>query len=383
MNSRERLFAVLRGEKPNKYIDRVPYSPLLDGYFMSSRPPGTDILDVYKEIGADALVRHVSTYGWNFFAPRDRTERRRFLKEGIATFEEQGVRITNKIEPHPKGRMFSKTYEIPGRTLTAQSIFNEKSPYIPFPVKRLINTVEDLKAYEYIVKRIEFFPVYNRFVEEDRKIGDLGIGTDSGQISPIQDLLMHHIGIEAFYTRFFTDHLPELESLMKTMHEKNLEAYELMAASPAEVIIAYENTSTSFISPAIYKKYSSPCINDYADILHEKKKIFLTHRCGLLKGLVDILKEERDDGIADISPPPTGNLSIWEAQEALPNKVVIGGIDATFLAGWPVESVKAYAREALKRSPDIGRMILGSADAVPLDAKMENLKAIGQVVREV
>ena len=362
--------------------DRVPWAPLIDGYYMSSRPPGTDILDAFREIEADIFERHVWTYRLNMNMPREPGAVERFMTDGEVTFEEEGVIVTLKMETHPKGRLLTRTYEIPGRTLKETGLFTEQSPYLPFPVEPLIKDVEDMQAYEYVVKRRRFEPNYDAFAQEDKRIGDEGIATDSGLTSPIQELLQHLIGIEAFYTTFYTDHLPELESLMDVMHESNLRAYEVMAMSPAEVVIDYENTSTSFISPTSHRQYVSPCINDYADLLHEKDKILLTHRCGTLKALVDAIRDERDDGVVDISPEPTGDLPLWEAREAWRDKVVLGGFDATFLTSWTPEQNRDYAREILEKSKGTDRLILGSADAVPKTAQVENLKAVGAFVKE-
>ena len=370
---------VLRGDG---IPDRVPWAPLIDGYYMSARPPGTDILDAFREVEADIMERHVWTYRVNMNMPREPGAVERFRSEGEVTFEEEGVVVRLKMEPNPKGMLLTKSYEIPGRTLTESGLFTEQSPYLPFPVEPLIKTAEDMKAYEYVIKRRRFEPNHDAFVQEDARIGAEGIATDSGLTSPIQELLQHSIGIEAFYTTFYTDHRAELESLMKTMHESNLLAYEVMADSPAEVVIGYENTSTSFISPAIYREYVSPCINDYADILHEKGKVYLTHRCGTLKALVDAIRDERDDGVVDISPAPTGDLPLWEAKAAWPEKIVLGGFDATFLTSWAPDRIRDYAAEILEKSGGIDRLILGSADAVPKTARVENLKAVGEFVKE-
>ena len=60
MTSRERLKASLAGEP----VDRVAWSPCVDGYFLSSLPEDRqlDELGVHREIGADALLRHVMVY---------------------------------------------------------------------------------------------------------------------------------------------------------------------------------------------------------------------------------------------------------------------------------------------------------------------------------
>lgn len=53
---------------------------------------------------------------------------------------------------------------------------------------------------------------------------------------------------------FFLDHPKKLDSLIRLMQARNRELYELIADSPAEVVIDYENTSTTFISPDLYRE---------------------------------------------------------------------------------------------------------------------------------
>ena len=378
MHSRERLLAALRGER----VDRLPWVPLLDGYYMTAQPLGTDILDAYREVGADVMERAVWTYGWNLSLPRDPDDLRRFEAGETVRFVDEGIAVSVRLQDESKGRMLTRTYEIPGRTLAERALYTEQSPYIPFPVEMLVKDSEDLEAYQYIVERRQFFPNYEAFAREDERIGDAGIATDAGPATPIQEVLQHVIGIEPFYTTFYTEDLPQVESLLRTMHKKNLEAYEIIAGSTAEVVIGYENTSVSYISPSIYEKHVSPCINDYADLLHERKKLYLTHRCGLLQGLLEIIGRERDDGVVDICPAPTGDTSLWEAKQAWPDKVVIGGIDPTFLTNWSADRLRAYVEEIHRQMRGCTGVMIGSGDAVPKDAVIENLKAVGDVVRD-
>ena len=379
MTSRERLLAILRREHG---VDRLGWSPLIDGYYMSSFPAGTDILDVFREIGADVMERHVYSWIGTIDKRRGSATRKALQDTGKVEYVANGVTVSIELRRTDQGTELTQSYGIPGRKLTARGVFTETSPYLPFPIENPIKNVEDLEAYEYIVKREVYEPNYEHFIAEDRRIGEAGIATDSGLTSPIQALLQHQIGIASFYTVFFIDHKEKVLSLMRAMHERNCTLYEVIARSPAEVVIDYENTSTTFISPDLYREYSLPIINDYADILHAKGKIMLTHRCGKLKGLLPDLKEGRDDGIADISPEPTGDVDIWDAKEVLPNKVVLGGIDPTFLAGWQPEQVAEYTRTILARSGGSDRLIIGSADAVPKNAKLENLKAVTAAIAQ-
>jgi len=373
MTSRERLLAILNKEKA---IDRAGWSPLIDGYYMSSLPSGKDIIDVFKEINADVMERHVFT--WNSSLDNKRVGMSEDSNSKI--FTENGVTISEELKKVEKGTLLTRQYEIPGHVLTAKSIYTKESPFIPFPLEYYIKDPEDIDAFMYIKKREKYIERFSNFIKEDERIGEAGIATDSSPTSPIQEIIQHLTGVEKFYTVFFTDYLSEIEKLIEVMHEKNMEAYELLANSPASVVIDYENTSTTLVSPAIYEKYSLPYIDDYADILHKKNKIFLTHRCGKLGGLVGLLKKGKDDGIIDISPEPTGDLNIWDAREAWPDKIVQGGLDPTILTQWSIGRVKDYVKLILNKAGSRDRLIIGTADATPKDAKFENLKAVGEVI---
>ena len=374
MNSRERLLGILNKEQG---IERVGWSPLIDGYYMSSLSKGKDIIDVFREIHADVMERHVFTWTSNFENKKIGLDS---CEDNKIEFTENGVIVREELKNVEKGTLLIKEFEIPGHTLTMKSIYTKESPFIPFPLEHYIKTPEDIEAFIYIKKREKYTEKFENFIKEDKRIGISGIATDTAPTSPIQSIIQHLTGIEKFYTIFLTDNPDKLEKLIEVMHEKNMEAYRLISKSPAAVVINYENTSTTLVSPGIYEKYSLSYIDDYADMLHKENKIYLTHRCGKLKGLVDLLKKGKDDGIVDISPEPTGDLNIWDAQEAWPDKIVQGGLDPTALTQWSTEKLRDYVDLILSKVDRGNRLIIGTADATPKDAKIKNLIAVGQAI---
>jgi uroporphyrinogen-III decarboxylase len=133
----------------------------------------------------------------------------------------------------------------------------------------------------------------------------------------------------------------------------------------------------------MYEKYVEPMIKDYADILHKSDKILFTHMCGKLKGLSKQIARSAMDGIVDIAPQPTGDVSLGEARRLWgSDKVVMGGIDATAFKGLTPDGIKEYVKDILK---DLGTgegVMLGSADATPQGAPIANMRAITEVVKE-
>jgi uroporphyrinogen-III decarboxylase len=377
MSSRERLMAALR----HKETDRIPWSPLICGYYSSGLPEplrGND-LAVQRDIGADVMERISTTvYG-------------QLLPSGIPpAFEispEEPIEIVTSsnnvaIREVCEGNRLLRMYETPVGVIRETYETRESSPWMAFPVEYKIKTHEDLSIYRYIVEAQEYQPAYSDFIRISAEIGDDGIATTPSPISPFQMLLEVELGVEQFHY-FLIDYPDELEALMRVMHAKNLEACEIIAESPAEVVIIYENTSTSYISPPMFTQYILEHLNEYADLYHEAGKIVLIHACGTLKDIVEELGIGRYDGVCDIAPPPTGDLELAEAKEVWGNrKVATGGIDATAFVSLSPEEMKKHVLHILQRISSHRGVVLGSGDAVPAGTPLETLRAVSEAVEE-
>ncbi len=154
--------AILNREKK---VDRVSWSPLIDGYFMSSFPTGKDIIDIFKEINADVMERNVFTWESNIMKwvlPRRSVEVSESYIGG--RYFDDGVSVSKEETTDEKGTLQTVKYKISGYTLTGRFLFTKGSPYISYPIEPLIKTIEDLEAYEYIKKKEKYIPNYSNFI---------------------------------------------------------------------------------------------------------------------------------------------------------------------------------------------------------------------------
>jgi uroporphyrinogen-III decarboxylase len=196
-------------------------------------------------------------------------------------------------------------------------------------------------------------------------------------------LLEGELGVERFYY-FLADYPDEMVETMELMHAKNLEACRIVAESPAEVVIIYENTSTSYMTPHMFTRYVVRHLNDYADMYHAAGKLVLIHMCGKLKNAAQEIRQGRYDGICDIAPPPTGDVELAEASRLWGDRLSVwGGIDATSLTTLSPQHMKEHVRHILGHLTNPRGVILGSGDAVPLGTPLETLRAITEVVKEI
>jgi uroporphyrinogen-III decarboxylase len=371
MTSRERLLAALRGDS----FDRVPWSPCVDGYFLSSLPSDQqlDEAGLHREVGADAMLRHVMLHTWT--APG----------LGVRTRARKNPRLDVRIESTSGGRL-RVSYETQVGTLVEELTLNHESPHIPWFTKRKLETIEDVKIYLYALETATVDPNPEFFRSTVERLGDDGLVTTSGPASPMEQLINLEMGIENL-TYALSDDRDTMEQCFEMMHELHRKAYEVIAESEAEVVISYENLSTTLTSPRNYERFDRRHCDDYARICRDAGKIYLTHMCGRLTGFAQQLSEADQDGFIDVAPPPTGDVKFGEAKAGWArDKVLAGGIDATAFTGLTPEEMRRYVRDLLceieSEAGGFHKFILGSGDALPKNTPVPVIRAVSEAVRE-
>jgi uroporphyrinogen-III decarboxylase len=362
MTPQERLLAAFRRQP----CDRVPFAPLVEGYFQASLPDGRErrTADVQYEASGHVLVRagtlQVSTPLWLGAAVTD-------LSPGI---EQRGSSIDGDI---------LHTVETPVGSLTWRLRFAPESPYIPWVIENRIHTIEDVKVFQYLIERTTFSMDTSYFEEQQSYVGERGVVAVIGPISPLQQMINFEMGLENVIY-MLADYPDEMHEMLDTYHAKQVEMWKALAEVPAEVYFIHDNLSTTTTSRAMYRRYDRRYVNEYADILHAAGKKLMTHWCGKLSGFAEDFPEARQDGVSDVTPPPTGDLDIVEARRTWAQRLImIGGIDPTLFARGTPPEMDAYVADLLERmGPDRRGFILGSGDAVPYGTPPENLRAAAE-----
>lgn len=353
MTSRERLQAALHSQP----TDRMPWAPLMDGYFTSSLPKqgfADDLLKAAQYIGCDLMERHVA-------GPE-------------AVYDNVTIRTESA------SMVMRDYYETPVGTIYTERKNTGTTYYVS---KHLIESVEDAKVYQYIAEHTTYRPRIREFISRDAEIGDNGMATLSGPTSPIQEVLQGLGGVENT-VYLMADYPDEMDELYAVMHERNKRQYATLLEYPCELMIAYEDTSTTVMSRSMFVDYSLPAINDYADLIHRAGKMYITHMCGKLTGFAHQIAEGRQDGIDSVCPPNTGDLCCWDARHIWgPQKVVIGGIDPPNLSRITEEESAAAVREIIEKLENKRGFILSTGDAVAHGTPIGNLRAIARLIAEL
>ena len=375
MTGKERIMATLRGEE----TDHVAWAPLIDPYYTawlatqgyggpdaprvvlddreglwSEEMDALDIPYAIRLVGGDILERHSPTIR----QVEDSCIIRRTLIRGTEQLE---------IIETPVGSLETeRRYSAEGHTR-----YISKYP---------ISSVEDVKVLQYVMEHTHYEEDFAGFRDRISVIGDDGIPTSDGPQSPIQHFYMFQCGVQDT-TYLLIDHPADMAECFSVMHQKHLEQYRLVCESPTDVVIDYENTSSTVMSPAFYRQYSEAFINEYADICHDAHKLFITHMCGKLSAFNAELRQGRQDGFDSLCPPTTGDIWAHEARAAWgDDKVIIGGVEPAALARMDASGTRAYVTGVLDRMPTLRRFVLSTGDATAYGTPVENLRAVADVV---
>ncbi len=310
MNGRERITNTLHGKK----VDRVAWTTISDDITRTGMPAeykDVPILDFYRKIGCDII--QFGPYGM----PEDSKPKYPFdivsnIKETTESLQDGSSAYRRKLR---------------GNQLT-QVVKNGH------PIKYPVETENDLSILLEMWEACQINPIsggcresYERTVKE---VGDDGLFAPTLLPSPVQQLIENECGPENFY--YLLNDAPELmEQTIAAMYGIRRIEYRLMAEhTPFELVIPVENTSTSLISPSIYRKFTLPHIREYSDIMHRNGKKSVIHMCGHLKNLLNEFKEEGIDGIHALTPPSIGDCTYEAALDVLgEGLIIIGVLDPT------------------------------------------------------
>ena len=350
MTSRERLLRALHQEE----VDRLPWAPLIDDYYLGYlRDIGKpmNVVEALRFIGADVVERHVRCYDVRYSG---------------------GVRL--RIDREDGGR--HHTFETPIGSIHQRTRYGGHTETIS---EFYVKSIDDLKVLQYVEEHMNYVPDYGSFVIEREYIGDDGIATVSARATPLTTLFMEYMGLAGLIYAL-ADYKAEIEALMEVMHDNNRRQHEVLAASPAELVIIYEDTSTTTISPKLYKQYCSRQLDEYADIVHREGKQYFAHMCGKLKGMLHLIRSNRMDGIDSLCPPSTGDVWADQALDILKGKTVMGGLDPAKLQASSPKEVEEYVRYVMGRAAPCQDLILSTGDATPYGTALESLRSVTRVV---
>jgi hypothetical protein len=148
--------------------------------------------------------------------------------------------------------------------------------------------------------------------------------------------------------------------------------------SGAALALAPDNLDGQYISPRTFREHLSASYRHTSEILHGARQRLVVHAGGPVSRLLPLLAECGVDVVAGVSGPPQGDSPLDAARAAAgPNLILWGGIPQDLLLdAHSAEEFESALQAAVALARADGRVLLGIADAVPVEANLARLSAL-------
>ncbi len=346
MNTKERIRTALMGQMP----DRVPFT-IYRGI-------------VTAEDGFDDLIAQ----GMGFMAScrvYDTTHQNVEITQEDETLD--GIPTKVVRYKTPVGEIWQRSRTEPGYGSS-------------WHMEHFIKNVKDYEVLEFIIRNTEYSANYDVYEKAEEAAGDTGIVIAWIERVPIQRLWIQYTGIERLSIDL-NENLSVVERVMEAMMDKSRETWKIAANSPVQFMWCPDNITGEMTGPPLFDKYCIPYYREIAAVMRPKGKRILCHMDGMMGRLVDSVREADLDVIEAFTPPPDGDLSLAEARQAWPGKVISINFPSSVHISKP-EEIRNMTMQLLREAAPGNGFIIGVTENIPKSVGTRSLSVIAETINK-
>lgn len=365
MTHRERMLAVLRGEKP----DRIPWAPRLEMYYRAHQKAGT-LPDKYRGWDIRSIYRDLDLENPGKGAP------------SVFSISIKGVETVTRT----KGDLIHEETITPVGTVTSVRRHSNElraQGIGPLEVEHWIKSREDYAVVDWIYQNSSISYNYEGYRAFDMALGDEGVPQQNTPWTPAGQILNKLIGWRDCYYHL-NDYPQEIERLTQTITDLYWDMHKICAESPALIISHGSHYHSDMTPPPIFEEYFVPYLKEVSAYYHKHDKLLQFHADADVSGLEEMILEAGYDIAEVLVTAPMVPLTLAHAREVWGDKVIIwGGIPSIILCEpFTDEFFEAYVRDVLRTVAPGDAFILGVADMVVPASKWARLERVGPMVKE-
>ncbi|MBT3346603.1 MAG: hypothetical protein HN712_04460 [Gemmatimonadetes bacterium] len=197
---------------------------------------------------------------------------------------------------------------------------------------------------------------------------------------PFSDLLYDLVGLTEGPMMLMMGY-PEVDEIIAVLEDKLAAFVPQLAGLTADAAYSPDNLDRQFLAPTLFEQHmadSYRCTTQALDPLP-----LVVHAGGPVRDLLAPVTAAGVAAVEGVCGPPQSDATLAEARTvAGPELTLWGGIPQdALLVTTDQETFEAAVATAVGEASDDGRVILGVADRVPVDAEPERLAAISDLVR--
>jgi hypothetical protein len=250
---------------------------------------------------------------------------------------------------------------------------------VEYPVK----TLDDLPVVRDLVSARSFVLMQEELEEVRAEVGEEGVVAIEIPQQPYSELLHAYLGWGEGLM-LLSDGAYLVSEILSIQQSRLDSLLARLAVLPGAIVLAPDNLDGNFISPPAFERYMRSGYRRTAQRVHAAQKSLVVQAGGPVQHLLPGLIDAGVDGLEGIAGPPQADLSLAEARQlAGPACTLWGGIPQDFVLGTHDRALFEDAvRRAVADAKGDERAILGIADRVPVDADLERLAALPDLVRD-
>ena len=364
MTNRERLLAIMAGRSP----DRIPWIPRLQIWYEAHKRRGTlparykgwSLREIERDLGMGTPAREGRVF-------------RTVLRDVEVNVHEQGDETRTEYIT-PLGTV---------STLTRRSEVLERGGITHrMEVEHMIAGPQDYAVTEYLIEHTEIVPTYQEYLAYEAEVGQDGVPLVSIGPDPMYRILRELIGYDRAFFHLH-DYPDRISHLLGVLQEQAAQIQRIVLGSPAVLILQGEHFDSQMTPPYLFEKYMLPYFQPFAERLHERGKVLACHADADTSLLLDLIVEAGFDMAECFVTAPMVPVTLEQARAAFGSDVIIwGGVPSVMLCD-PVsdQAFEEYMRDLFQAIAPGDAFILGVADNVMAEAKLERIERVSEMVQ--
>jgi uroporphyrinogen-III decarboxylase len=390
MTYRERMLCAIRGDD----CDVLPCVPRLDLWYKANRENDT-LPDRFRNAELSEIIESLDI-GHHAVIPdyRDASFPESEATRSLGLYQCNSIcyRVDFDVERSitVEGSDVVTEYKTPKGNISTRIRYDEEMMREGITVSLIrehaIKSSRDFEAVGYIFEHATVAPCYDNFNRKNDEVGDRGIVAAfcTTSASGMHFMLQELMPLDKFFLATYD--YPEALAVLASQIEVLLERiFDVVAQSPAQVILLGVNFDSMITYPPFFEKYVAPPLKKKSERLHMTGKYLLCHTDGENKGLLDLYIKSGIDVADSYCPAPMTKTTLKEAREAFGDKVTVwGGVPSVaFLEDSMSEAdFDRYLDMTMESIGDGRKMIVAIADSTPPGAKFERIEKLIKKTRQ-
>ena len=296
------------------------------------------------------------------------------VKRDVPVFETHrpNVKVTQHVYWQKSRKMTRTVYETPRGDL---STLDEAAGFTSWHHERMFKSPDDYRALLFFIQDEVYEPCYGRFARAQAGFGHDAIFRSGFGLEPLQSLISGTMMDTQTFCLQWMDNRDEVLKLYEAIVENHRRIYPLVAQSPAWHANYGGNVVPEIIGLEVFEQYYVQHYNEAAEVMHQHGKLIGCHFDANCRLFAKAIAQTDLDYIEAFTPAPDTDMTLGEAREAWPDKVLWLNFPSSLhlAADAQVEQATVDLLNEV-RSPD--GIIIGITEDIPADRWRDSCRAI-------